>query len=145
MTHKRYWWLFCRLEWLFLRNSRWVWIISKGLLLLCFSVFYFTLKIICLIFESEGTSSLWSQGTHEDSTVYLFTEIAFEYSSICELKHPVSFIDECHRVKASICFKCVVSRITVSIVGTEKEEVTDRRMMWDLFTVNLCTVRVVSL
>lgn len=105
----------------------------------------FSFEVILFVCKGDCIDSFWSQTTNKGSRVHLFIECSINFISIRKLVDFISFVNQLHWVQASMCWEIVASIISVGIFWSYAQEVTDWRMMRNLFTVDLCSIWIGAL
>lgn len=104
-----------------------------------------SLQVIFLVYKFQLSNNLRPHGAQEYATECILTECAFNLLPVWELQHPISLIGQGHTVKACLCFIMVVTIVTITVLGSDHQNITDGRVVTYLLCVNLSAIGIRSL
>ena len=92
------------------------------------------------IHKDDGLGGFRAKASHKDPRIDFFVKSAINSIPIGKFIDLVTFVNELHGVKPSVCSKIVASIIPVTSLRANCQEIADGRMMRNLLAVNLSAI-----
>ena len=102
-------------------------------------------QVVLLVTEAYLLSSLRAEGPQKHTRVDFLIEGGVDSITIAELINLITFVHQLHRIETCMCTEIVTTVVTVLALRTHTEEVTDWRVVTDLFAIDLSTIGVAAL